>query len=230
MMFTAARRARAQATTTPARRPRPSRRKTRGQSLVEFALIFPLFIILLLSIIEFMFLFNAQLSLNYATRDASLIAAEAGNNANADCQILQQVDKDLNPADGRDAGHHGPHLQRHGDGRAVERSQGADLHARRVPRPCGSFSVPYSIVDPSTQATYPSNVRCSDLDRTGCSPANTGPGNTGVDIIGVRIDYGYHFVTPLGSAIALVGGGQPLWGGAGMTMSTGNAMRMEPIL
>ena len=64
----------------------PSRQgRQKGQSLVEFALVFPLFIVLLLSIIEFMFLFNAQLSLNYATRDAALVAAEAGARPDADC-------------------------------------------------------------------------------------------------------------------------------------------------
>ena len=60
---------------------RPAGRGSRGQSLVEFALVFPIFLLLLFGIIEFAFVFNAQLSLNYATRDAALIAAEAGNNA-----------------------------------------------------------------------------------------------------------------------------------------------------
>jgi hypothetical protein len=73
-------------------------------------------------------------------------------------------------------------------------------------------------------------LRCSDLDRGTCSSGSTGPLNTGVDIIGVKIDYGYRFVTPLGSAFSLIGNGAPLWGGAGMTMTVGNAMRMEPIL
>lgn len=47
--------------------------RARGQTLVEFALTFPLFLVVLFGIIEFAFLFNAQLSLNYATRDASLV-------------------------------------------------------------------------------------------------------------------------------------------------------------
>ncbi len=228
MIFTAARRARPQTTTMPARRPLPSRRKTRGQSLVEFALIFPLFIILLLSIIEFMFLFNAQLSLNYATRDASLIAAEAGNNANADCQILQQVDRDLNPptdvtqvitvhifsATETGAQLSTPKEQTYTrDGtHDVRVDHGAVHRIRRHRRP----TRPTSAAATLTGRAAPRRTR----DRA--TPVSTSSGSA--------IDYGYHFVTPLGSAIALVGGGQPLWGGAGMSMSTGNAMRMEPIL
>ena len=50
-----------------------------GQSLVEFALVIPIFLVLLMAVIEFAFLMNGQLSINYATRDAALIAAEAGN-------------------------------------------------------------------------------------------------------------------------------------------------------
>jgi hypothetical protein len=72
------------------------RRRDRGQTLVEFALIFPIFIVLFFGMIEFGFLFNAQLSLNFATRDASLLAAEAGtSDGNADCVVLRKVDEDL---------------------------------------------------------------------------------------------------------------------------------------
>ena len=182
--------------------------------------------VLLLSLIEFMFLFNAQLSLNYATRDAALVAAEAGNNANADCLILQKIDQDLNaPTDETQvqtihiysATENGAQL-----GRPVEM-----IYTRGGTTSCGSLVVSYTL---SATQTYPANIRCSDLDRTGCSPTTTGPSNTGVDIIGVRIDYGYHFITPLGSTVALIGNGQSLWNGTGMVMSTGNAMRMEPIL
>ena len=77
---------------------------------------------------------------------------------------------------------------------------------------------------------YPYNIRCNDLDRTTCGAGFTSPTNLGVDIIGVRIDYGYRFITPLGSAFRQIGGGTPLFGGAGMTMTVGNTTRMEPIL
>jgi Flp pilus assembly protein TadG len=201
-------------------------RRSRGQALVEFALILPIFLVLLFAIIEFAFLFNAQLSLNYATRDAALVAAEAGNNANADCLILRQVNNDLTaPTDAaRVLTVHIYSATETGGALAVPKEQ---TYTRGGTTTCGSVTVPFTI----GTNDYPYNVRCSDLDRTTCSASFTGPTNTGVDIIGVRLEYGYRFVTPLSSVFSLLGSNSaPLWGGAGMTMNVGNAMRMEPIL
>ena len=72
-----------------------TRRAAGGQALAEFALVFPLFFLILLFIIEFALLFNATLAVNFATRNASLLAAEAGSNSAADCVVLQQVEKDM---------------------------------------------------------------------------------------------------------------------------------------
>jgi Flp pilus assembly protein TadG len=77
-------------------------RTAAGQTLVEFALVFPLFITLMLFIIEFAFVFSALLGVNYASRNAALSAAEAGNDILADCVILAEVEKSIgapgNPA------------------------------------------------------------------------------------------------------------------------------------
>ncbi len=68
-----------------------SARKARagGQTLVEFGLVFPIFVMLLLGLVEFSFVFNAVLAVNYSTRDAALAAAEAGDAGGADCIILE---------------------------------------------------------------------------------------------------------------------------------------------
>jgi Flp pilus assembly protein TadG len=177
---------------------------------VEFALVFPLFVFLLMGIVEFSMMFNAQLSLNYATRDAALVAAEAGAANNADCLILRQVDNDLNPPVNEtqvatvrifSATPTGNQLSP-----AVEQ-----VYTRGGTTTCGALSVPYTL----SSSSYPPGVRCSDLDRTGCSPATTGAGNTSVDIIGVRIDYNYRRFGPFGF---------------NTTMVVSNEMRMEPIL
>ena len=70
-------------------------RHQRGQSLVEFALVFPIFFVLLMGLIEFGLVFNALLSINFASRDASLIAAEAGNAVCSDCVILKKVEDSI---------------------------------------------------------------------------------------------------------------------------------------
>ena len=64
----------------------------RGQTLVEFAMVFPMFVTMIMGLIEFAFVFNALLSVNYAARDAALAAAEAGDGLGADCVILSAVD------------------------------------------------------------------------------------------------------------------------------------------
>ena len=76
------------------------RRRSRGQSLVEFALVFPLFILLVMAVVEFAFAFNANLAIAFASRDAALVAAEAGDGLNSDCAIIQSVINDVGaPAD-----------------------------------------------------------------------------------------------------------------------------------
>ena len=182
----------------------------RGQALVEFALIFPVFLLVLFGLIEFAFILNAQLSLNYATRDAALIAAEAGNDPSADCLILKQVDADLNPPTNE-----GNVITVHifsatETGRQLSPAKEM-TYTRGGSTTCGSLTAPYTV----STTNYPSSVRCNDLDRTGCSPEFTGPSNTGVDIIGVQIDYRYNSITPIGVT---------------STFSVSNEMRMEPIL
>jgi len=86
-----------------ARRMRARReRGERGQSLVEFALIFPIFILLFIGLIEFSITLSVMLNVNYASRDSALISAEVGDAVGADCLILQRLDKAL----GGGAAHH----------------------------------------------------------------------------------------------------------------------------
>jgi Flp pilus assembly protein TadG len=81
--------------TTHLRHTTRSRRRQAGQTLVEFALVLPLFMVLLMGVIEFAFMFNATMAINFATRDASLIAAESGSQATADCAILARIEQSI---------------------------------------------------------------------------------------------------------------------------------------
>ena len=88
-------------------RPAPTRAGARGQTLVEFALVLPLFMTLMLGLIEFAFLFNSILVVQFAAQNAALVAAEIGDVPGApgklpvaDCAILQEVERDIAaPAD-----------------------------------------------------------------------------------------------------------------------------------
>src|SRR6476469_3301297 len=52
-----------------------SKPRYRGQALVEFALVLPVLVILLLSIIQFAFIFAAQTGVTNAVREAARLAA-----------------------------------------------------------------------------------------------------------------------------------------------------------
>ena len=51
----------------------------RGQALVEFTLVFPIFMMLLVGFIEFVFVFNGVLAVDLASRGAALAATEGGS-------------------------------------------------------------------------------------------------------------------------------------------------------
>lgn len=191
---------------------RRSRRSGRGQSLVEFSLVFPFFLILLFSVIEFAFALNAVLSVDFATREAALAASEAGSQPNADCSILRAIERSVqSPADSdrltrvrifkadANGGPLGPQMVY---------TRGGSLPC---PLPDGTAStLPYSL----GTATYAPDQRCSSL--AGC-----GFGSVSVDTIGVEATYDYRWHTPLPT----------LWptAGTGYIVTQGNAMRVEPV-
>jgi Flp pilus assembly protein TadG len=196
----------------PPDRARPVGRRERGQTLVEFALLFPLFWTMLLGIVDFAFAFNAILAVDHASRSAALIASEAGDIAGGDCVILRDVERQItSPANAT-------RIQR------VELYQTTDsgtpvgsatVYARGGTYTCAfadgtSISVPYT----RTANGYPEASRCNVL--AGC-----GAGHDGLDNVGVRIVYQHPYVTPLHVFL-----------GSGNTflVDRSNAMRLEPVL
>jgi Flp pilus assembly protein TadG len=67
----------------------------RGATLVEMAIILPLLLMLVFGIIELGMAFRTYLSVNNATRDASRVAALAGNDPDADCNTIVEAAKSL---------------------------------------------------------------------------------------------------------------------------------------
>lgn len=199
-----------------------------GQVLVEFALVIPIFLILFMAIIEFGFVFNALLSINYATRDAALIAAEAGSTAGvdgsgrdvgADCLILEQVELDVSaPADrGRitEVRIYRSNLS------GTQLGSVANVYQRGGPTVCtyanGAITVPYALIG---SVGYAGADRCDVI--AGCPNDASGFTHPGLDTIGVQVSYRHTWRTPFSS---MIGGG-----GTGYTMVKSNATRMEPVL
>lgn len=197
---------------------RPSTRRrrpaSRGQTLVEFALVFPTFFILLMGVIEFAFAFNAILSVNFSSRNASLFAAEAGSGVGSDCVILSRIEEDVRaPADpARIDSVEVYRAKSNGDDYVpTERTTFSRTGSLTCTLPDGTTStVPYT----RTSNGYPELSRCNIL--SGC-----GGTHTSIDHIGVRINYTHVFVTPLRTFVG---------GGSGFSFERSNVMRMEPIL
>jgi hypothetical protein len=189
-------------------------RRSGGQSLVEFSLVFPFFLILLFSVVEFSFALNALLSVDFATREAALAAAEAGTQTHADCSILRAIERSIEPPadDGRLSSVRIFKATANG-------STASPLHeivytrtnSMSCPLPGDTgATLPWSYVS----GDYTADTRCDTL--AGC-----GVGSVSVDTIGVEATYQYSWYTPL----------PKLWpaAGPGYVMTNGNAMRMEPV-
>jgi TadE-like protein len=192
-----------------------SRRSGRGQTLVEFTLVFPFFLILLFSVIEFSFALNAVLSVDFATREAALAASEAGTQTNADCSILRAIERSVqSPADS-------DRLTQVRIFKATANGVPASPLREIVYTRGGSgLSCPLSDGTPATlpysyaSGTYTSDTRCDTL--AGC-----GGGSVSVDTIGVEATYDYRWHTPLPTLLPT--------SGTGYVVTQGNAMRMEPV-
>lgn len=162
--------------------------------------------------IEFAFALNAVVSIDFATRDAALAAAEAGNTDDADCSILRALDGSMTaPANN----------SRVSEVRIFKADiNGTALGPVNIYDRSGVTSCPLEDGTPATVAyhlvsgSYPGSSRCNELQ--GCSVQPT------VDTIGVQISYGYGWVTPLHAIVPSMG--------TGYSMVKSNAMRMEPIL
>jgi len=206
------------------------RRRERGQSLVEFALVFPFFIYLIMSVIEFGFFFNATLQTNFSTRNAALIAAEAGNNENADCFILRQIESDTAPPNFDTQIKEVKVFRANRDGSEAATS----VYTRTGSKDCHesdgtAFTVPYS----AGGEGYPPSQRCNEVPRTlsngSTVPPCRGltPARTDVDTVGVQVTYKYQPKTPmLVPWLGLLLEHQ----GSDYVIVKSNQMRMEPVL
>lgn len=196
------------------------RDRSRGQALVEFALVFPLFMFVMLGLVEFAFVFNAVLATNFSSRTAALLAAEAGNQAGADCVILQSVDDEITaPADDSRVVSVDIYWS---DTHGVQKGSARTTYARGGSTTC-TYAGGVTVTVPYTRTTnaYPEAERCNMLD--GCTGTTAGFSHAnGLDTVGVRVTYSHLWKTPLENFLRT--------GGSGFIIDRSNAMRMEPIL
>jgi Flp pilus assembly protein TadG len=176
----------------------------RGQGLVEFALVIPIFVTLLMGVIEFGFLYNNLLTVQYAARQGVSAAAQAGGVDGADCSILNAVEHALTP----------PINHQRVEFVEIFRSDSAGYVARdpttnkavlnRYTR-VGTLDCPGTGTQPYTLSgteDYPQIGRHDALVE-------------GLDVIGVRIGYQYVGMTPVAF-------------GRTWDLTDGATLRMEP--
>jgi hypothetical protein len=181
--------------------------------MVEFGLVLPIFIVLVIGLIEFGMAFNANLAVNFASREAALIGAESGSDAIADCRILQTIENSIdNPADA--ARINQVRIYRAGvNGNELA----SNIYVRGGNITCtfwdGVENQTIRVNYTQTGFGYPVATRCNQLE--GCA-------GIPLDTIGVAIRYTHPWITPLAGIVSL--------NGSGFTFTASNAMRMEPVL
>jgi Flp pilus assembly protein TadG len=198
------------------------RRRSRGQALVEFSLVIPVFLTVFFSIVEFSFLFTSYVSVGFASHDAVQLAATYGNTNGADAAILLRVSNDvMAPANATKIKTVDIFWVDTSTPNAVPKAEEIytyDGSTTKFTMPDGSF-VYLPFANPATTNNYPYGQRCNINNPTiSTCPA----GHTTVDTIGVKITYQYTWITPFP---ALIGGS-----GNGPLITQINIMRLEPVL
>ena len=181
--------------------------------MVEFALILPMFLLVVIAFIEFAFAFSTLNAINYVARNVALIVAEGGSRSGTDCSALGVLEREFGATsnragivsvevyfsdqNGRVIGGEVNRYDRNGTLTCTD----LDLDSQVVPYTVGS-------------TTYAETSRCSVL--AGC-----GGTHPALDTVGVKITYQYNWTTPLSALLGLAG--NPTW-------TATQQMRMEPVL
>jgi len=197
-----------------------------GQTLVEFAMVIPLLMIMVMALLELALGLNASLAVNRASQHGAHIAASGGNVLGTDCLILEQIEQDLGVPNDRtkiseviiertalvgNLSYASQQWGRYGETDCV--------------RPDGeTVTVPYTLAI----AGYPEAQRCTVLG--GCPTLI--PARSTVDNVGVIVRYTHDWKTPLNGALDLLssGGGGGGSGSSGWSFEQRNIFRIEPTL
>jgi len=202
----------------------PSRKRSeRGQGLVEFAMLVPLFMVLLLGLLEFGFVFDHAMTVNYATREGARSGAAfaQGNNTTMLCA---DVDKNIIAA-----------VQRvlYAPGSLVRVSDISNITIYRAladgtPEAGKSNVWTYSAgggppVDGANLDFRPGTVQWDACTAQG--NVNARRNDVSPDSLGVSITYTYRYVTPLAAALGFFG--PP--GGNTLTIRDRTVMALNPL-
>jgi Flp pilus assembly protein TadG len=192
-----------------------------GQSIVEFALILPVFLLLLLGILEFGMAFDHLISISYASREgartgAALVngggtlgcsAGQSPNAATVDPQIVAAVERVLASP---------------GSQVALNRVSQIRIY-RTTTTGAETTNVNVWTYTPGAGPVVDGDALDFSVSTTAwtvCSRTNTLPAPS----IGIAIRYRYDFATPLGGILGFFGGGAQ----TGLDVTDRSVMAMNP--
>lgn len=208
-----------------ARRGGDPRRAARGQGLVEFTILVPVFLLLLLGMLEFGFAFDQNLTLEYATREGARVGSALANGggplgcgsgqspdrATVDPQILAAVQRVLLSP--------GSRVQ------PVVGMQVLIWKSGPTGAPIAGTTNTWTYSGPNTGPTV-DGQRIAFTEGSHpwdpCSRSNGGTG--GIDSIGVSLTHTYAFQTPLAGILRFFGGASA----SQLTMSDKTVMALNP--
>lgn len=176
------------------------RSRRRGQSLVEYAMTVPVFLLILLGMLEFGFAFSHHLTMEYSTREGARTGASLANGSDqVDCNLVDDhviaaVQRVLTGAGSQVA------INRIGEIRIYKaNSNGQEL---------GPVNVWKLGAGPTVDgATLLFKETSSGWGACGRKNLAVGTSDR-VDSMGVSITYDYDFVTPLGTLMKIGGNAQ----------------------
>lgn len=162
--------------------------------MVEFAIVLPVFLLVLMGVLEFGFAFSHHMTMEYATREGARMGAALANGSTAfnckvvDEQVVAAVQRVLTASGSQiDLNQVGELRIYQADGNGEEQGSANVWTPGKGPKVDGA----------------PLLFKYSTGNWDACSRNNAGFGQT--DSIGISLVYDYRYVTPLGSLLGLVG-------------------------
>ena len=197
-------------------------RTERGQGLVEFAMLVPVFMLLLLGLLEFGFVFDHTMTVGYATREGARSgAAFAQGNASVPCAT---IDQNIIAAVQRV-------LKAPGSLVVLSNIANITIYKAAADGTPWSASTSYNNVWTYSATGNVGNGPTVDganlffAKASGSWDACSRTNGATPDSLGVSITYNYKFVTPLSAALGFFG--PP--GGSGLTIRDRTVMALNPI-
>lgn len=172
----------------------------RGQSIVEFTLILPVFLLVLLGMLEYGSAYDHRTAMAYAVREGARVGASLGSGNSStpasavDPAIVAAVQRGLtNPI-------------------LIDNITSIDIYKAGLDgKPVGSYMNSYDKDGNVISVGWPASTRIAGLNG---------------DSIGVRVRYDFHPITPLGTFMGLMF--SPIPGYATIPMADSSVMHLEP--